>query len=148
MKKLLLTFTFLFSALTVFSQTEVNGKVADDTGMPIAGANVIIKGSTSGAITDFDGNFSFTTSLSGEQTLQISFVGFKTFEQLINCEGNTITIDAVLTEGGNALDAVVLTASSTFRSQKDTPMSISSLKQKDITKLSANSQADILRSIH
>ncbi|WP_400076535.1 TonB-dependent receptor domain-containing protein [Winogradskyella sp. R77965] len=147
MKKLLLTFALILSAFTVFSQTEISGKVTDATDMPIIGANVLIKGSTSGAVTDFDGNFSFTTSLSGEHILQISYVGFQTFEKTINCDGSPITVNAVLAEGGNALDAVVLTASSTFRSQKDTPMSISSVKQKDITKLSANSQADILRSI-
>ena len=147
MKKLLLTFALLLSAFTVFSQTEIKGSVKDGIGMPIIGANVIVKGSTSGAITDFDGNFTFTTDLSGEQILQISYIGFETFEKAINCDGSTVTVDAVLAEGGSALDEVVLTASSTFRSQKDTPMSISSLKQEEITKLSANSQADILRSI-
>jgi iron complex outermembrane receptor protein len=147
MKKLLLTFTLVLTAFTVFSQTEINGIVTDATGIPITGANVIIKGSTSGTITDFDGKFTFTTDLSGEQIIRISYVGFETFEKIINCDGNTINADAVLAEGGSTLDEVVLTASSTFRSQKDTPMSISSVKQKDITKLSANSQADILRSI-
>ena len=147
MKKLLLTLSLFLSALTIFSQTEISGKITDQAGMPISGANVIIKGTTFGAISDFDGNYTFTTSLTGEQTLQVSYVGFETFEKIVNCDGTSITVDAILNEGGNALDAVVLTASSTFRSQKDTPMSISSLKQTEITKLSANSQADILRSI-
>ncbi|WP_458628499.1 TonB-dependent receptor domain-containing protein [Winogradskyella sp. PC D3.3] len=147
MKKSLLAFALFISAFTVFSQTEISGKVTDASGMPIMGTNVIIKGSTSGAITDFDGNFTFTTNLSGEQMIQVSYVGFETFEKTINCDGSAITVDVVLAEGTNTLDTVVLTASSTFRSQKDTPMSISSVKQKEITKLSANSQADILRSI-
>ncbi len=147
MKKLLLTFAFIISAFALFSQTEISGKVTDVSDAPIIGANIIIKGSTSGAITDFEGNFTFTTNLSGEQTLQISYVGFQTFTETINCDGSTVSVSAILEEGGNSLDEVVLTASSTFRSQKDTPMSISSIKQKEITKLSANSQADILRSI-
>ena len=147
MKKSLLTFALLLSAFTVFSQTEISGKVTDAADLPILGANVIITGSTTGTVTNFDGNFTFSTSLTGEQTIQISYLGFETFEKKINCDGNSITVNAVLKEGGNNLDAVVLTASSTFRSQKFTPMSISSLKQKDIIKLSANSQADILRSI-
>ncbi|MEP5255794.1 TonB-dependent receptor domain-containing protein [Winogradskyella rapida] len=147
MKTSLLAFALFLCAFTAFSQTEITGKITDASGMPIMGANVIIKGSTSGAISDFDGKFAFTTNVSGAQTLQISYVGFQTFEKSIICNGELITINAVLTEGGNTLDTVVLTASSTFRSQKDTPMSISSVKQKDITKLSANSQADILRSI-
>jgi len=92
-------------------------------------------------------NFTFTTSLTGQQTLQVSYVGFDTFEQSIDCNNSEVNINVVLQEGENALETVVLTASSTFRSQKETPMSISSVKQKDITKLSANSQADVLRSI-
>jgi len=147
MKKLLLTFALLISASTVFSQTEISGKVTDASDMPIIGANIIFKGSTSGSITDFDGRFTFTTNLSGEQTLQISYVGFQTFMKTINCDGSSLTVNAILAEGGNSLDEVVLTASSTFRSQKQTPMSISSLRQEEITKLSANSQADIIRSI-
>ncbi|MAX70896.1 MAG: TonB-dependent receptor [Flavobacteriaceae bacterium] len=147
MKKSLLTYALFFCAFAVFSQTEIKGKITDASNMPIIGANVIIKGSTSGAVTDFDGNFSFNTSLTGEQTLIVSYIGFETFEEKINCNDEIVTINVVLKEGGNTLDTVVLTASSTFRSQKDTPMSISSLKQKDITKLSANSQADVLRSI-
>ncbi|MBL85772.1 MAG: TonB-dependent receptor [Winogradskyella sp.] len=147
MKKLLLSILLAFSVFSLFSQTEVKGKVLDESGVAIAGANVLIKGSASGTISDFDGNFNFTTNLSGEQTIQISYVGFTTFEKVINCDGSTINLDIVLKEGGNALDAVVLTASSTFRSQKDTPMSITAIKQTEIVKLSANSQADILRSV-
>ncbi|WP_299097251.1 TonB-dependent receptor [uncultured Winogradskyella sp.] len=147
MKKLLLSILLAFSVFSLFSQTEVKGKVLDESGVAIAGANVLIKGSASGSISDFDGNFNFTTNLSGEQTIQVSYVGFTTFEKVINCDGSTINLDIVLEEGGNALDAVVLTASSTFRSQKDTPMSITAIKQAEIVKLSANSQADILRSV-
>lgn len=147
MKQLLLTIALALSAFSAFSQTEISGKVTDALDMPIIGANVIIKGSTSGTVTDFEGNFSFSTDLTGEHIIQISYVGFETFEKTINCTGSDLTVNAKLNEGGNALDTVVLTASSTFRSQKDTPMSISSLKQQEITKLSANSQADILRSI-
>ena len=147
MNKISLLIACLFSAMTVFSQTEINGKVSDASGVPVTGANIVIKGSTSGTNSDFDGNYSFSTSLTGSQIIQVSYLGYLTYEQPIILDGTVLTINIILTEGGNALDAVVLTASSTFRSQKDTPMSISSLKQKEITKLSANSQADILRSI-
>ena len=81
MKKSLLTYALFFCAFAVFSQTEIKGKITDASNMPIIGANVIIKGSTSGAVTDFDGNFSFNTSLTGEQTLIVSYIGFETFEE-------------------------------------------------------------------
>ena len=147
MKKILLTLTCIISISAMFAQTVVKGSVKDKLGNIIPNASVIIKGTTSGGSSDFDGNFNFTTKSTGKQTLQVSYVGYKTFEKLINLDGSTLTVSVILQEGGAQLDEIVLTASSTFRSQKETPMSISSIKQKEITKLSANSQADIIRSI-
>ncbi len=136
----------LFSITTMFSQTSIKGTVVDDSGTPIAGANILMQGSISGATTDFDGNFSFITNLTGTHNLKVSYVGYVTFEQSVNLDGSEVNIQIVLQESENVLDEVVLTSSSTFRSQKQTPMSISSMKQEGITRLSANSQADIIRS--
>ena len=147
MKKILIALICVFNFSAILSQTEVKGVIKDNSGEGIPSASIIIKGSNFGTTSDFDGNFSFTTTKTGEQTIQISFIGYKTFEKEINLDGSTIIVDIVLQEGENNLDEIVLTASSTFRSQKETPMSISSIKQKEITKLSANSQADIIRSI-
>lgn len=147
MKKILLTLTCIISISAMFAQTVVKGSVKDNLGNIIPNASVIIKGTTSGGSSDFDGNFNFTTKSTGKQTLQVSYIGYKTFEKAINLDGSSLTVTVVLQEGGAQLDEIVLTASSTFRSQKETPMSISSIKQKEITKLSANSQADIIRSI-
>ncbi|KAA5827884.1 TonB-dependent receptor [Algibacter amylolyticus] len=147
MKKIIFTLLCMFSIAATFSQTDVSGTVKDNLGVPVTGANVLIIGSTSGATSDFDGNFSFSTNLTGVQKIKISYLGYEAQEQTVTLNGTPITLQIVLVEGGNSLDEVVLTASATFRSQKDTPMSISSLKQNEITKLSANSQADILRSI-
>lgn len=147
MKKTLLTLICIISFSAINAQTKVKGIIKDNAGQPIPGASIIIKGTTSGGSSDFDGNYNFTTSSTGEQTLQVSFIGFKTYEKKINLNGTLINVNIVLQEGGAQLDEIVLTASATFRSQKETPMSISSIKQKEITKLSANSQADIIRSI-
>ncbi|MEN3323343.1 TonB-dependent receptor [Mariniflexile soesokkakense] len=147
MKKTILTFLCLFSFTAIFSQTEISGTVKDNSGVPITGANVLLIGSTSGATSDFDGNFSFTANLSGAQKLQISYLGYETKVQAVNVSGSAIKVQIVLQEGGNALDEVVLTATSTFRSQKESPNSISSLKAQELTRLNANSQADIVASI-
>lgn len=61
-------------------------------------------------------------------------------------DGQSGTQDFALS-AGTGLDEVLVTASATFRSQKQAPLSIATLRQGEITKLSANSQADILRSI-
>ena len=57
MKTFLRTFVLLFCVAS-FAQTTVKGTVSDDSGMPLAGANIIIDGTTTGVVTDFDGNFS------------------------------------------------------------------------------------------
>lgn len=147
MRKVLLTLICIIGFSAMQAQTVVKGSIKDTSGNPIPSASVIIKGTTSGGSSDFDGNFNFTTTSTGNQTLQVSYIGYKTFEKAINLDGSSLTVNVVLEEGGAQLDEVVLTASATFRSQKETPMSISSVKQKEITKLSANSQADIIRSI-
>ncbi len=146
MKKLFFAIIFALGVLSVNAQTEISGNVKDDLG-PVPGANVIIAGTSEGTISDFDGNFTLTTNLEGSHTIIISFVGYTTVEKTVNLEGTNVKLDIVLEAGGQQLDEILLTASSTFRSQKKAPLSISSIKQAEIVKLSANSQADILRSV-
>lgn len=147
MKNLLFAIITLCYFGSGFAQTEITGNVKDGSGVPILGANVLILGTTEGTTTDFDGNFLLSTSLNGSQTIRISFIGFTSSEQTVDLNGSALTLDVVLQESGQQLDEVVITASSTFRSQKQAPLSISSKKMAEITKLSANSQADILRSV-
>jgi len=147
MKSLIFTFICAFTFIYGTAQTEISGDVKDSSGNPIPGANVLIKGSASGTTSDFDGNFNFTTDLTGAQTLQVSYIGYSTFEQPITLDGTPININVILNEGANVLDDVVITATSTIRSQKESPLSITSIRAKELTKLNANSQADILRNI-
>lgn len=147
MKKIIFAVFGLLLSAGSLAQTEISGTVTDNSGQPLPGVNILVLGSTSGATSDFDGNYSFTTDATGTQVLRVSYLGFTTIEKTVTLNGAMLTEDFVLQEGGQLLDEVVLTASSTFRSQKQAPLSITSLKMKEITKLSANSQADILRSV-
>lgn len=144
-KIIFITFLF-FTSLTGFSQVTVNGEVKDESGMPVPGANVVIEGTTSGATTDFDGNFTFTTSESGAQTLKVTYVGFQTFTKDINLD-NDVTTEVILKEDSQQLNEVLVTATSTRRSQKETPMSITSVGAKELAEKNTSSQADILRSV-
>ncbi|MEL6976234.1 MAG: carboxypeptidase-like regulatory domain-containing protein, partial [Bacteroidota bacterium] len=147
MKRLGFAILVLFCTGIGYAQTEISGNVKDAAGVPILGANVLIEGTTEGTTTDFDGNFLLTTNLTGSQTIQISFIGFTSAQQTVELNGTPVSFDVVLQESGQQLDEVVITASSTFRSQKQAPLSISSKKMAEITRLSANSQADILRDV-
>jgi len=147
MKKSVFTLFCFFSVFLMFAQTEISGTVKDNTGVPVTGANILIVGSSYGATTDFDGNFNFTTELTGTQTLQVSYLGYETKKQQITIGGSPIKLQIVLVKGGNSLDEVVLTATSTTRSQKETPLSITSFGAKALSQKGTSSQADILRSV-
>ena len=78
-----LTSVLLFLALgsgMVSAQTsKVIGKVTDENGEPVIGASIIVKGTTVGTVTDFDGNFILDVPTDGKQ-LVISYIGMKSQE--------------------------------------------------------------------
>ncbi|WP_149277035.1 SusC/RagA family TonB-linked outer membrane protein [Pareuzebyella sediminis] len=96
----------LFLACYVHAQTTtVSGTVTSaDDGLGLPGVNVVVKGTTNGTVTDFDGNYSLNVS-DTNGTLMFSYIGFKAQDIPIN--GQT-TINAVMTEDATALEEVVL----------------------------------------
>ncbi|WP_299258220.1 TonB-dependent receptor [uncultured Aquimarina sp.] len=147
MKKLILSMFFMFSLIFVHAQTEINGNIKDQAGNLIPGANILLKGTSLGATSDFDGNFTLTTDFIGSYTISISYVGYETFTKELLLEGTPISLDVSLSEGGEALDEILLTATSTTRSQKESALSITALNAQQLSKVNTSSQADILRSV-
>ena len=96
----------LFSSLLHGQENSVKGKVLDVNSLPLPGATVMVKGTSIGTITDFEGNFSLSVP-SDNQLLTISFVGFTTQE--VDITGKT-TIEVILQEDAEGLDEVVITA--------------------------------------
>ncbi|MBV6647716.1 MAG: SusC/RagA family TonB-linked outer membrane protein, partial [Cyclobacteriaceae bacterium] len=85
-KYLLLSFLSFAVALAMAQDRTVTGKVTDsESGEPVPGANVVVKGSSKGTITDFDGNFEI--SVSDGTTLVFSFIGFKSQEVPVGALG-------------------------------------------------------------
>ena len=82
---------------------KITGQVTDQNGEPIIGANVIVKGSTTGTITDLDGNYSIEASSS--DILLISYIGYNTKEIAVK---NQSTVDIKLVEDTQNLDEVVV----------------------------------------
>ena len=80
---LLLLFCTLFFAFNLHAQTSVDGKVTDvDSSDPIAGVNVVVKGTSTGTASDFDGNFSIAVNQG--DVLVFSYVGYSTQEITYN----------------------------------------------------------------
>ena len=110
--KATLSILFTLTAVLCFSQTKVTGRVTDEGGDGIPGANVSIKDSYDGASTDVEGKFEFTTSETGTKLIVITFIGYKNFEQEIVLNGAEVKIEAPLKETINELQAVTITAGS------------------------------------
>ena len=71
----------------------VTGTVLDDVNQPLGGVNVVLKGSTIGAVTDFDGRFEFPQALDIDDTLVFSYIGYETKEYTVTAsESNPIDI--------------------------------------------------------
>ena len=102
-------FAFLLFSLTIFSQNMISGKVVDEKGKPVSGANIFIEGTYDGASSSETGDFSFTTTTTGNKTLVVSFLIYETSKIIIdvaNFRNKTIK----LRESVTSLDAVVITA--------------------------------------
>jgi outer membrane cobalamin receptor len=91
------------------AQHAVSGKITDNKGKPLPGANVYIDGTYDGASAGADGTFHFTTTESGNKTLVVSLLSYETSRTEID-PAHAADIEIRLRESLNALDAVVLTA--------------------------------------
>ncbi|MBQ4393833.1 MAG: SusC/RagA family TonB-linked outer membrane protein [Paludibacteraceae bacterium] len=79
MKRLQAIFFSLLVGVSAFADINVKGKVIDaDTSEPMIGVSILVKGTTTGTVTDFDGNFTLTVP--DKATLQLSYMGYKTIE--------------------------------------------------------------------
>ena len=96
------------------AQGGVTGVIKDDKGMPLVGATVLIKGTTTGAAADIDGNFSLPQAKPGD-TLEISLIGYTKQELPVS---GSAPLSVVMHEDNEVLDAVVVTALGIKRSEK------------------------------
>ncbi|PTS98582.1 TonB-dependent receptor [Flavobacterium sp. HMWF030] len=107
--KLLFAITFLLITVFTFAQNTISGKVLDQKGKPVPGANIYLDGTYDGATSSETGDFSFETTTTGNQTLVISFLLYETFKKEIDVT-NFKDQSVKLRENVNTLDAVVITA--------------------------------------
>ncbi len=130
MKKLMFLFYLIFSVTVVSSQQiAVTGTVTEsETGEPIPGASIIIKGTTSGTITNFDGNYTIETA--GNDVLVFSFVGLETQEIPVN---NRTTINVQLAQSTELVDEVVVVGYGQLK-VKDLTSAITTVKSDEISK--------------
>ena len=133
-----LTLLLAFLVQITFAQEKtVSGTVTDDSG-PLPGVSVVIKGTTTGTETDFDGKYSIKVNVG--EILSFSYIGMDTQERKV---GLANTIDVVMT-GGNVLDEVVVTAQGIKREKKALGYAVSSVKSEEIEQRADGDVARIL----
>ncbi|MGB2128882.1 MAG: SusC/RagA family TonB-linked outer membrane protein [Flavicella sp.] len=134
-----MTLLLVFVVQLVFAQKKtVSGNVSDNSG-PLPGVVVLIKGTTQGTETDFDGNYSIEASKG--QTIQFSYIGMKSSEQVI---GDAAKINVVLEQDTEALDEVVVTALGVTREKKSIGYASQQVAGEDIAKVKVNNVVNSL----
>lgn len=126
---LLLPLLFLTTIATA-QKKSITGKVLDESGLPIVGATIVVKGTTTGVSTDFDGNFEIKAEAGA--ILRIASLGFSEKEVMVTNENNmTITLN----ENLNELNEVVVVAYGTQKKETVTSslVSVDAGELKDIT---------------
>jgi iron complex outermembrane receptor protein len=109
-------------------QSTVSGKVTDDSGLALAGVNIVEKGTTNGTTTDFDGNY--TINVASGATLVYSYIGFAAREEKV--DGRS-TINIQLLEGMQLDEFIVVGSRTAPRSNADTPLPVDVVGAKDLT---------------
>ena len=121
----------LLAANVVFAQTSISGTVVDaENQEAIPGANVIVVGSNTGAVADFDGNFILNTSAELPLKIEVSYVGFSS--QIIEITSVDQSLEVAL-EFGQNLNEVVISASRRSEKALDAPASITILSGTELT---------------
>lgn len=128
------------NAPSVQQTKTVTGVVLDSQGEPVIGANVIIKGTTQGTITDIDGKYTIE-DVPANAVLQFSYIGYITKDVTV---GNLKTVDVILLEDSQALEEVVVVGYGTMR-KSDVTGSIGVAKGEELSKTQSFSALEGLR---
>ena len=116
------------SVLSVMQGKTIKGQILDETGESMIGVSVLVKGTTIGTVTDFDGNYTLEVP-SGKNILEISYIGYKTKEITI---GNNSLINIKMEPDTQALDEVVVIGYGTVK-KRDLTGAVASMKNEDVT---------------
>lgn len=123
---ILVLFVVLMAQLTFAQERVVTGIVSDNTGLPLPGVSVLVKGTQTGTQTDFDGKYSIKASPS--QVLVFSYIGMRTQEMT----ANQSTINAKLQDDSVELEGVVVTAMGIKREKKSLGYASQQIAAKDL----------------
>lgn len=138
--KWLLLVVLLLMSFNSVAQTGIQGTVSDSDGIPIAGASVIVKNTSNGVVTDFDGKFQLNVA-STSAVLTVSYIGFETQEIPVGTQTN---FSVVLKEDLQELDEVVVIGYGTQK-RADVTSAVSTVKAEDFVKGNVKDAAQLIQ---
>jgi len=138
---------FLLSVVSIFAQNSVTGNITDQNKMPLGGVNVVINGTTKGAVTDFDGNYSITDVENGSYILSASYLGYEKYSSNVTIEGQDIILNIVMAEDVESLDLVIVTGVTNPRSKIESSVSVTTMQPVVIKQSAPRTTAEIFRTI-
>jgi len=148
--RLLLLFCLIFTSSNLFAQEKitVSGKVFDESGQTVPGANVSLKGADQNVVTDINGAYIFSNVAAGTYTISATNVGYKSFEKKITVkDGESIEENLFLETESQNLQEVVVTGSSSPRSKLESSVAITTMGAKAIEDRAPASTAALLQTI-
>lgn len=122
---------------------KISGVVKDETGEPVIGASVLIKGSMYGVITNIDGMFELSCPIKSSDVLVVSFVGMKTVEQPV---GNNTKFNVVMHAAATDLEEIVVVGYGTS-SVRDLTGSVASIGAKQLDQLNTTNVSSMLQNL-
>ena len=137
----------LATSSSLIAQSTISGNVKDQNGELVPGVNVILKGTTIGASSDFDGNYEIKNVENGTYTLIASSLGFDNFTKEVVVNSSNITVNIVVIENAQSLYEIVVTGVVNPKSKLESSVSISTINAKKIAQSSPRTTGEIFRNI-
>ena len=142
----ILTVLALMCGSLMFGQTSITGTVSDsNTGEPLPGVNIKVVGTSIGNSTDFDGKFELNVSEETPFEIEFTFVGYQT--QIIEIDADKEELEIALVENATSLDEVVVSASRTPESIRESPVTIEKIGIKDLKTSTSASYYDSMENL-
>lgn len=130
----------LFAIGATLAQRTVSGKVTDAQGVPLIGASILVKGTSTGTVTDLDGTYSVSVP-DGSKTLVFTYTGFSTQEITL---GASNVVDLTMQESAEQLSEVLVTAIGIQREKKAMGYSVTELSGDEVNQ---RSEPDPVRAV-
>jgi len=138
---------FFLSVTAIYAQHSITGTITDQNNIPIGGANVIIEGTTIGAVTDFDGNYTINDLENGTYTITATYIGYAKVAKSVTVQGADVTVNITMKEDAQSLDQIVVTGVVNPKSKIESSISVSTMGIKLIEQAAPRSAGELFRNI-